>query len=293
MRRGFTLIEVLVVLAVIAVLVSVLLPALAAARRAGQGAGCQSNLRQLGIALEGYAGEWRGWYAPAAPGIATSNRVRWFGSRASGSGAFSARGGPLSPFLGEDGSGAGVTGVRRCGAMVSGEGGGSGGGFEREAGGYGYNASYVGTRRSLREGVLVAGPGADQSGARQEMFAAPAETIGFADAALAVGGAGAGAAGVIEYSFVEPDAWPESLGSSVGGGGAVPDPSMHFRHGLAASALGSGGGQSQSVMLDGHVRAFRRGATATASIYGTNPSAAGLGWAVLGPQGINGWFDYR
>jgi hypothetical protein len=68
---------------------------------------------------------------------------------------------------------------------------------------------------------------------------------------------------------------------------------MHFRHGVAASALGSGDGQSQSVMLDGHVRTYRRGATATASIYGTNPSAAGLGWAVLGPQGVNGWFDYR
>jgi len=46
-RGGFTLVEILVVLAVIALLVAILLPALSAARRAGQLASSQGNLRQI------------------------------------------------------------------------------------------------------------------------------------------------------------------------------------------------------------------------------------------------------
>ena len=52
--RGFTLIELLVVIAIIGVLVSLLLPAVQAAREAARRSNCQSNLRQLGIALQGY-----------------------------------------------------------------------------------------------------------------------------------------------------------------------------------------------------------------------------------------------
>ncbi|MBX3357103.1 MAG: prepilin-type N-terminal cleavage/methylation domain-containing protein [Phycisphaeraceae bacterium] len=57
---GFTLLEVLVVVAVIAVLVGVLLPALGQAREAGRAVVCLSNLRQIGIICQGYADENRG-----------------------------------------------------------------------------------------------------------------------------------------------------------------------------------------------------------------------------------------
>jgi len=60
--RSFTLIELLVVVAIIAVLVAILLPALAQAREAVRVTQCKNNLRQLGLAMVVYQGDFK--YVP-------------------------------------------------------------------------------------------------------------------------------------------------------------------------------------------------------------------------------------
>ncbi len=54
-RRGFTLIELLVVIAIIAILAAILFPVFAKAREKARQSSCQSNLKQIGLALLQYA----------------------------------------------------------------------------------------------------------------------------------------------------------------------------------------------------------------------------------------------
>jgi prepilin-type N-terminal cleavage/methylation domain-containing protein len=74
-RKGFTLVELLVVIGIIAILIGVLLPALASARAAARKTACLSNLRQLGLALLEYSARDKRGFAPIGYMIPTTAHI--------------------------------------------------------------------------------------------------------------------------------------------------------------------------------------------------------------------------
>jgi prepilin-type N-terminal cleavage/methylation domain-containing protein/prepilin-type processing-associated H-X9-DG protein len=68
-RRGFTLVELLVVMSLISLLVALLLPALQSARASGQSVLCKTNLRQIHVGFNFFLNDNKNWTPPWQVGM--------------------------------------------------------------------------------------------------------------------------------------------------------------------------------------------------------------------------------
>jgi prepilin-type N-terminal cleavage/methylation domain-containing protein len=110
-RRGFTLVELLVVIGVIAILIGLLMPTLSRARESARRVACLSNARQLATAVTAYVTDNRQFL----PEAASSNSIESsLSPRARGTAAWSSLGGEkyvlpsigalLEKYVGRDGN---------------------------------------------------------------------------------------------------------------------------------------------------------------------------------------------
>lgn len=238
---GFSLVELLVVISIISVLVGLLLPAVQSARESARGTTCGSNLRQMGIALQGYvtanndtfacqkvdsqqrydntvAGSW-------TPG---GSALFWFGNvdYSVTTPVFDPERGPLRPFFESTAAvlqcpnfPASSVGTLQYGTAIT-----TAFGYNRELGpgsAYGYDNTWaVDPQKCVRAKAF-----------RVKHVPETTRTVAFADTAM------------IDFSS------PYHLREQHGGFDlpTTTDPVTHFRH---------GGNVANVVFVDGHVEAY-------------------------------------
>lgn len=116
-KSGFTLIELLVVIAIIAILAAILFPVFARARAAALASGCQSNLKQIGTAVNMYTQDYEETYPTNRSSLtATGPNARVFLPPYSSAQMISYVAG-LEKYIQKSGNSADAASVWKCGAV--------------------------------------------------------------------------------------------------------------------------------------------------------------------------------
>lgn len=200
---GFTLVELLTVIAIIAVLAGLLLPALAGARNRARQISCMNNLKQIGLAFHMYANDYDDYVVPMSD---DTYSVYWFGRDMGPGKRVRRQHGPIFPYLKNAGD------IENCptfGDCVTIR--------EGLSTSYGYNYCFLcPIDMTTWLPTLI----------KLTQIEQPARTICFADAARDYNG-------VLEENwYLDP---PEYLPSW--GGGPNPFYAVHFRHNGRANVL--------------------------------------------------------
>lgn len=260
MKRGFSLIELIVAMAILAILFSLAITGLKSARDYALAAKSMNNLRQLALANLTYQAE-NGHFAPAAN---RRNTKRWSGGKTS-DGSFDPAKGYLADYLGKSRQ---VTPCPLFTKMVTGD-----ESFESGAGGYGYNDNYVGGRPEGQSGGRRAwNSKGDRIAATAAQIVLPSKTVMFTTTAYATGDS------LQEYPFSHPPYWDFGNGPS----GMRPSPSTHFRF----------NGHALVAWCDGHVtREPYESRAVGGNPHGGDANEHMLGW--FGPDENNGFWNSK
>jgi prepilin-type processing-associated H-X9-DG protein/prepilin-type N-terminal cleavage/methylation domain-containing protein len=262
-KRGFSLVEVMVVVSTVSVVMAVTMPAMNTARSRTRAIVCRSNLRQLVLANIEYSNDHDGYYVPAAEdlwnviGPQQGGYSRWHGRRTGPDEPFDPMKGPLIKYLG-DGK------IKECPARVEftknqpGE-----INFEQGCGGYGYNMMYIGSKlcRSSMPMKLKYAETALLTEIRK-----PGATLMFADTAFRKDYQDVPY--LIEYSFAEPPFFVVNGKPDADGDYGYPSPSIHFRH----------YGSANVGWADGHVESKPMAKPVLGDNYTAETAKMNIGW---------------
>jgi prepilin-type N-terminal cleavage/methylation domain-containing protein/prepilin-type processing-associated H-X9-DG protein len=214
-RRGFTLVELLVVIALIAVLISLLLPAVQRVRDWATLIRDENNLKQIGLALHNYATTCGGMLAPAKTSENGNDRW-WFAETTSSGKIVDFTRGHLMPYM-EDCYSALQAPAQAPGKVYL--------QYEGGTGGYGYNYRYLAPFQEQPDGTVIWMP------VLLAQVASTSQTIAFCDAVgITTQPLPTGSPSLIEVPLSQPP--------------SAQSPSVHFRQ---------PNGVANVLFLDGHI----------------------------------------